>query len=209
MSNVSNNIKDLFKDCVTVPNFLSLVRILLIPVFAVLMIKDYVIAAVIVIAFAEFTDMLDGYIARKFNQITALGKMLDPIADKLSQIAIVIILIIKYWNNAIKYLFFFFIAKEIVMLAGGAVLIAKGLKPAAAAIWGKLATCVFCVVMIIVLALGENGALCDIIGYTLPNAVTWVLVSISAVCTLASLLCYIPPFIKQLKENKTDNEEKE
>ncbi len=209
MSNIKKYLKELFKDCVTVPNFLSLVRILLIPVFAVLMIKDHVIAAVVVIAVAELTDTFDGYIARRFNQVTELGKMLDPIADKLSQMAIVIILIVKYWDNAIKYLFFFFIAKEIVMIIGGAVLIVKGLKPAAAAIWGKLATLVFCVVMVIVLALGENGALCDIIGYTLPNTVTWILVSISAIFTLGSLLCYIPPFFKQLNERKTDNETKE
>lgn len=202
MSDFKTNMKELFAGALTIPNFLSLLRILLIPVFAVLFINDHVIAAIIVIAFAQLTDMFDGMIARKFNQVSALGKILDPIADKLSQISIIIILIVKYWDNAIKYLFFFFIAKEIVMLIGGGILIALGLRPSAAEIWGKLATTVFCVVMILVLAVGENGALCDALNYTLPNTVTWILVSISAVCTLASLLGYAPGFLKQIKEKK-------
>ncbi|MCD7723005.1 MAG: CDP-alcohol phosphatidyltransferase family protein [Clostridiales bacterium] len=202
MSKLKDNLKDLFSGCVTVPNFLSLIRILLIPVFAVLFLKDHFVAAVIVIIVAELTDLIDGAVARKFNQVSALGKLLDPIADKLSQMAIVIVLIVKYWENAIKYLFMFFIAKEILMLIGGAILISKGKRPVAAEMWGKVATTVFCIVMILVLALGENGALCDYIGFTLPSAATWVLVSISAVCTLCSLLGYIPGFVRALKENE-------
>lgn len=205
MSDFKSNMKDLFDGYLTIPNLLSVIRIILIPVFAVLLLKDYVVAAIIVIIVAELTDLLDGKIARKFNQVSALGKLLDPIADKLSQISIVIVLIVKYWDNAIKYLFMFFIAKEIIMLIGGAVLLSKGLRPVAAEIWGKVATTVFCIVMIFVLAFGENGALCDLTGFTLPNVVTWVLVSISAVCTLCSLLGYAPGFIKQLKEKKNNN----
>ena len=143
-------------------------------------------------------------ISRRFNQVSALGKILDPIADKLSQISIVIVLIIKYWDNAIKYLFMFFIIKELVMLIGGAILISKGLRPVAAEMWGKIATTVFCVVMIFVLAFGEGGALCDITGFTLPNAVTWVLVAISAICTLGSIFGYIPGFVRQIKEKKEE-----
>lgn len=204
MSDFKTNMKELFDGCLTIPNLLSLIRILLIPVFAVLLIKDHFIAAIIVIIVAELTDLLDGKIARKFNQVSALGKLLDPIADKLSQISIVIVLIVKYWDNAIKYLFMFFIVKELLMLIGGALLLSKGLRPVAAEMWGKVATTVFCIVMIFVLAFGEGGALCDVTGFTLPNVVTWILVGISAVCTLASLLCYIPGFRQQLKEKKAE-----
>lgn len=202
MSDFKSNLKDLFDGWLTIPNLLSFLRIALIPVFVVLFVKDYVIAAIVVIIFAEFTDLLDGKIARKFNQVSALGKLLDPIADKLSQMAIVIVLIFKYWDNAIKYLFMFFILKEVVMLIGGAILLSKGLRPVAAEMWGKVATTVFCVVMIFVLAFGENGMLCEFVGFVLPNVVTWILVSISAVCTLLSLVCYIPGFVKQIKEKK-------
>lgn len=202
MDNFKANLKDLLDGCLTIPNLLSVIRILLIPVFAVLLIKDYFIAAIIVIIIAELTDLFDGKIARKFNQVSALGKLLDPIADKLSQISIVIVLIIKYWDNAIKYLFMFFIAKEVIMLIGGAILISKGMRPVAAEMWGKVATTVFCIVMIFILAFGENGALCALTGFTLPNTVTWILVSISALCTLASLLGYAPGFVRQIKDKK-------
>lgn len=204
MESFKKYLKDLFENWKTIPNFLSFMRILLIPVFAVLLIKDHFIWAVIVIAIAQMTDWFDGMLARKLNQVSNLGKVLDPIADKLSQISIIIVLIFKYSDNAIKYLFMFFILKEIIMVVGGVILIANGFKTFAAEIWGKLATLVFCVVMITVLVIGENGALCDVLGFTLPNVVTWILVGISAAFTLASLLGYIPGFIKQLKEKKAN-----
>ncbi len=201
MSDFKSNVKELFAGCLTIPNLLSVIRIMLIPVFAVLFLQEHYIIAIAVIIFAELTDLFDGMIARKFNQVSALGKILDPIADKLSQISIVIVLIIKYWNNAIKYLFMFFIVKEIVMLIGGALLISKGLRPVAAEMWGKVATTVFCIVMIFVLGFA-NGAFCQY--FKLPDWATWTLVGISAACTLASLLGYIPGFIRQIKEKKED-----
>ena len=103
MSDFNSNMKDLFKGCLTIPNLLSVIRILLIPVFAVLFLQEHYIIAIAIIIFAELTDLFDGMIARKFNQVSALGKILDPIADKLSQISIVVVLIIKYWDNAISY----------------------------------------------------------------------------------------------------------
>ena len=91
-----------------------------------------------------------------------------------------------------------------VILIGGAILISKGLRPVAAEMWGKVATTIFCIIMIFVLAFGEGGALCDVTGFTLPNVVTWVLVSISAISTLGSLLGYIPGFVRQIKEKKEE-----
>ncbi len=173
MSDFKSNVKELFAGCLTIPNLLSVIRIMLIPVFAVLFLQEHYIIAIAVIIFAELTDLFDGMIARKFNQVSALGKILDPIADKLSQISIVIVLIIKYWNNAIKYLFMFFIVKEIVMLIGGALLISKGLRPVAAEMWGKVATTVFCIVMIFVLGFGANGAFCQYFKLTGQHGHLW------------------------------------
>lgn len=205
MDELKNNVKDLFKGWNTIPNWLSFIRIALIPVFVVLFLRGYVLPAVIIMACAALTDLFDGKIARKFNQVSNLGKLLDPIADKLSQMAIVIVLIITYWDNAIKYLFMFFIAKELIMIIGGAILLALGMRPTAAEIWGKIATNVFYIGMIFILAFGKNGALCGITGFTLPDVVTWVLVVISAICTLISLIGYAPGFIRQLKEKKQSN----
>ena len=196
---------DLFDGWNTIPNWLSFIRIALIPVFAVLFVQGHQLVAVIVMICAALTDLFDGKIARKFNQVSNLGKILDPIADKLSQMAIVIVLLYTYWENPIKYLFFFFIVKEVLMLLGGAFLLSKGMRPTAAEIWGKVATNVFYIAMIIILAFGENGALCDVTHFTLPSVVTWVLVALSAVSALVSLLGYVPGFLKQLKENKAQN----
>ena len=205
MSTLKENVHDLFDGWNTIPNWLSFIRIALIPVFAVLFVQGHQLVAVIVMICAALTDLFDGKIARKFNQVSNLGKILDPIADKLSQMAIVIVLLCTYWENPIKYLFFFFIVKEVLMLLGGALLLSKGMRPTAAEIWGKVATNVFYIAMIIILAFGENGALCNVTHFTLPSVVTWVLVALSALSALVSLLGYVPGFLKQLKENKAQN----
>ena len=205
MSTLKENVHDLFDGWNTIPNWLSFIRIALIPVFAVLFVQGHQLVAVIVMICAALTDLFDGKIARKFKQVSNLGKILDPIADKLSQMAIVIVLLYTYWENPIKYLFFFFIVKEVLMLLGGALLLSKGMRPTAAEIWGKVATNVFYIAMIIILAFGENGALCDVTHFTLPSVVNWVLVALSAVSALVSLLGYVPGFLKQLKENKAQN----
>ncbi|HAN93210.1 MAG: CDP-diacylglycerol--glycerol-3-phosphate 3-phosphatidyltransferase [Nitrospira sp.] len=78
------------------PNVLTLVRILLIPVFVMLLIDptpDRALAAAIVFVVAAVTDLLDGYVARKTGQITKLGRLLDPIADKLLVLSALILLV--------------------------------------------------------------------------------------------------------------------
>ena len=205
MDDFKKNMSELFDGWNTIPNWLSFIRIALIPVFVVLFLKGHILTAVIVMALAAITDLFDGKIARKFNQISNLGKLLDPIADKLSQMAIVIVLIVTYWDSAIKYLFMFFIAKEGVMIIGGVILLSMGMRPTAAEIWGKVATNVFYIGMIIILALGENGALCKYLnGFHLPSAVTWIIVILAAISALVSLLGYAPGFIKQLKSKNSD-----
>ena len=167
----------------------------------------------LVLGLSGLSDFLDGKIARKFNMVSNLGKILDPIADKLSQMAIVIILIIKFWNNdgIVKYIFFLFIFKELVMIIGGAVLLSKGMRPTAAEVWGKVATVVFYVFMITIIALGSADS--PLVGVwffkQLPQALTTVMVIISALLAFVSLFGYAPGFIKQMKENKaTSNSDK-
>ena len=89
---MKENLKRLFTGCLTVPNLLSLIRIILIPVFGVLFYHEHVLAAVIVLAVSGLTDLFDGKIARRFNQVSELGKILDPIADKLTQMTIAVVL---------------------------------------------------------------------------------------------------------------------
>lgn len=81
---------------INLPNVLTLVRILLIPVFVMLLLDptpDRSLAAAIVFVIAAVTDLLDGYVARKTGQITKLGRLLDPIADKLLVLSALILLV--------------------------------------------------------------------------------------------------------------------
>lgn len=210
MSKFNENVKDLFDNWNTIPNWLCFLRIALIPVFTTLFIKGSYIPAFILMIVAALTDLLDGKIARKYNMVSNLGKILDPIADKLSQIAIVIILIVKFWDGYLKYILFLFIVKELLMVLGGVLLMAKGMRPVAAEMWGKVATTVFYVFMIVIIALGGEGcALYDIAffkPFILPEWLITAMVVISALLAFVSLFGYAPGFIRQLKENKANKQ---
>ena len=212
MSKFNENVKDLFENWNTIPNWLCFIRIAPIPVFTALFVKEQYIAAFITMIVAALTDVFDGKIARKFNMVSNLGKILDPIADKLSQIAIVIILLVKFWDGPLKYILFLFIFKELLMVIGAGILMAKGMRPVAAEVWGKLATVVFYTFMITIIAIGPNGALLSIDlfkGLELNNTVIMIMVIISAILAFASLFGYAPGFIRQLKENKKQSNSSE
>lgn len=205
MSKFKENVGELFENWNTIPNWLCFLRIALIPIFSVLFIKEHYIIAFVLMIIAAVTDLLDGKIARKYNMVSNLGKILDPIADKLSQVAIVIILIFKFWSfeGILKYLLFLFIAKELIMVIAGAVLLAKGMRPVAAEMWGKVATTVFYIFMIAIIAIGPNGALVGVWFFkALPTPVVYVMVIISVILAFVSLFGYAPGFIRQIKGNK-------
>ncbi len=208
---MKENLKSLFEGCLTVPNLLSLIRILLIPVFGVLFYRGEVLWSVIVLALSGLTDFLDGKIARKFNQVSALGKLLDPIADKLTQITIAIVIFLEFNKSQdptmkwFKWVFLFFLFKELLMVIIGAIMLAVGLRPVAAEIYGKVATFVFYAVMVLVVAFGpEIGALRNV--FTLPTPVMIALVILAAVLTFVALLSYAPPTFRQFKERKAKKE---
>ena len=80
---MKEKIRKLFSNVWTIPNVLTIIRMILIPVFVMLFFKGQKMAALGVFCAASLTDMLDGYLARKLNQITDFGKLFDPLADKL------------------------------------------------------------------------------------------------------------------------------
>ena len=199
--------KDLFKGCWTIPNALSVVRILLIPLFAYLFYNDEKIIAVVVLFLSGLTDMFDGQIARKFNQISALGKVLDPVADKLTQITIAVMLFIDFKTaenpiiNVLAWVFLVFLVKEGVMIVGGLIMLLLNIRPGAAEFWGKAATVVFYVGMVIIIAVGpEVGALNSILGFELPNIITGIIVVLCAIMTIAAFASYMPETFRQFKE---------
>ena len=96
MNRVLETWKEIGQDSLNLPNFLTLVRILLIPVFVVIFLAptpDRSLLAAVIFTVAAVTDLLDGYIARRTGQVTKLGKLLDPIADKLLVLSALILLV--------------------------------------------------------------------------------------------------------------------
>lgn len=201
---MKSNIKELFEGCLTIPNLLSVIRIALIPVFGVLYYNGNVFWAVIVLVISGLTDFFDGKIARKFNQISTLGKLLDPVADKLTQITIAIVLYLTFSQSsdatvkAFSWVFLIFLAKEVLMVVGGAVMIAFGIRPGAAEMPGKIATFVFYAVMTVIIAFGPDIGLFK--AFVLPNWLMIALVCLSAVLTLVAFCSYLPETYKQVKE---------
>lgn len=198
-------VKDLFKNWKTVPNLLSFLRIVMVPVFAVLFTKGYVIASVCVLALSGISDFLDGKIARRFNQISDLGKVLDPVADKLTQITIAVVLYLQFSSSSdslvktFSWIFLIFIIKELVMVVFGGIMIAIGLRPSAAEIFGKVATFVFYGVMITLFAFAPDvGAFNNL--WTVPDVLMIVLVAVSAVLTVVAFTSYLPGVYRQFKE---------
>lgn len=122
----------------SIPNMLSILRLLLVPVFLVLLILDMFVTALVVLAFASFTDWLDGQIARRFNQITNLGKFLDPAADRLFIFATLIGLTlngnIPWWLAAVIVL------RDVLLVVGTPVLASYGYGPLPVHFLGKAGT---------------------------------------------------------------------
>ncbi len=191
----------------TIPNYISFVRILLIPVFGVLFYNGYLVTSLIIIVLSGLTDFVDGKIARKFNQVSDLGKLLDPLADKLTQITLAILLFLKFNQcedqlmKTFSWVFLVFLAKEALFVVGSVIMLSLGMIPSAAEIFGKISTFFFYGVMVILFLLGpEVGVLTDLIGFTLPSVACVVLIVISVILTLLAFVSYVPDIVRQCKK---------
>ncbi len=113
----------------TVPNVLTMLRMALIPVYWVLMSQGRMIPALSTYLAASLTDLADGYIARKYNQITDFGKLMDPLADKLMVLSVMLSLILPMGGRpaVLPWLpFIILLAKELLMVLGGLFMLKKG-----------------------------------------------------------------------------------
>lgn len=179
------------KQIFSIPNMLGYFRILLLP----LIVWRYVTAdsiaefhmAAVIIGISGITDFLDGFIARKFNMITNLGKIVDPVADKLTQAAIVFSLSFRFqWLIPVVVLF---VIKEGVMGIMGVILLKKGKMLNGAKWFGKVSTAVLYVVMFI-LILAPN----------IQEQIANMLIVLSGFLLLMSFILYIPVYKKILSE---------
>ncbi|MCL2509379.1 MAG: CDP-alcohol phosphatidyltransferase family protein [Oscillospiraceae bacterium] len=200
----------LFDNWKTIPNLISLIRIFMIPVFAVLFYGGHLGWAVLILFLSGLSDSLDGKIARRFNQTSELGKLIDPVADKLTQITIAVMLYLFFRKSDVpelkmfSWVFLVFLFKELMMILLGFVMIFLGCKPIAAEIYGKVATVVFYVFMVIIICFGpEVGALRQL--WTMPTLVLQILVGISALLTIVAFFSYAPGSIRAVKTRKDTN----
>ncbi|MGO4783026.1 CDP-alcohol phosphatidyltransferase family protein [Cryobacterium sp. W22_MBD10_FK3] len=133
---------DLSSRVLTVPNLLSFLRLALVPVFLSLLVAGADAWALLVLAVSSLTDFLDGWIARRFNQITRLGQLLDPAADRLYIFAALIGLawrdLVPWWIVAVV------VGRDVFLLGLGIVLANHGFGPLPVHQLGKVATfCLF------------------------------------------------------------------
>lgn len=159
-------IKNWRKEILTIPNVLTLFRLVLIPVYVRLYLNasdnsDYLLAG-IVLAISCFTDMIDGQIARHFNMISHIGKVLDPLADKLTQLALILCLSFKY--SILYPVLALFVIKELLQLFLMVIHLFKGKALNGALPAGKICTAVlFTSLILLVLLPNLNPIIVDII----------------------------------------------
>ena len=180
----------------TLPNILTCVRVLLIPVFMVLAYQNNMpcdIAALIVYVVACLTDYVDGYLARKNNQVTNFGKFMDPVADKLLVMAALLIFIedgtIPAWAVAI------ILGREFIVSALRMVAASEGLV-IAANMWGKAKTMITMITLIFLL--------CPIGPVMLgPVSLQTIMIWITVVITAISGVTYIKDNFAVIKDGFT------
>lgn len=182
------------RDLWQIPNILCYIRFLLIPVFVVLYIKaeypkEYLRAAAVVMV-SGITDFLDGFIARRFDMVTELGKLIDPLADKLTQASLIFVLVVK-----IKWMFLLlilFVVMQLFLLIAGLVMLKKNARLSGAKWFGKVSTTVFYLVMLVLVSYP-----------TLNTNIANMLMVLCGGFLLLSFLMYIREYIFLYRSTKT------
>lgn len=179
------------KELFTIPNVLSLFRLALIPVYVIIFLNadsrnDYFLAAAI-LAVSCLTDMIDGKIARHFNMVSTVGKILDPFADKITQFTLIICLTVRH--PIIWLLVALFVVKESFQLIAGSINLKKGIMLKGALLSGKICTTVLFISLILMVMLP-----------TLSDRVITIIVSVDIIFLLVSFVDYLITYAK--RENK-------
>ncbi|MCA5894711.1 CDP-alcohol phosphatidyltransferase family protein [Isoptericola sp. NEAU-Y5] len=141
----------------TVPNLISMVRLALVPVFAVLIVVGHDVWALAVLAFSGFTDWLDGVLARRLNQVSKLGQVLDPAADRLF---IFVTLIGLAWRDIVPvWLLAVIVARDVMLVCLMPVLARHGYGTLEVNFVGKAATFALLYAFPLLLLATADGAL--------------------------------------------------
>jgi len=169
------------------PNILTTVRFILIPVFIGVFFSPLdksLLYSIIIFIFAGVTDVLDGYIARKYDAITKWGQAMDPLADKLMQLTVLICFTLKSFIPI--WIISIYGIKEIFMILGGIILYTRKDKLVISAnYYGKIATVIFYVA---ILAIAFNSAYGKI------------LIGAAAIVTLYAFIRYVILALQEMKK---------
>ena len=193
--------KDWKKELLTIPNLLSLFRLILIPVYVVIYVNassnsEYFIAATI-LAVSCLTDLIDGKIARHFNMISNVGKILDPLADKATQFTLILCLALKH--SILWYLIALFVIKESFQLIAGGINLKRGIMLKGALLTGKICTTVLFLSLIIMVMMPE-----------LPKSTIRIITITDAIFMLISFSDYLGTYFGNNNHfqsiNNTNNE---
>lgn len=188
---VTENTNRYKKRIITVPNALSLLRLCLIPVIVWLYCfeKNYLWTTVIFII-SGLTDIIDGFIARKFDMISDFGKAFDPVADKLTQISMLFCLVTRFPLMLIPLVLL--IVKEALAAVMNMITLKKAGFVVAAVWHGKMNTVLIYSMMFI-----------HIVWFNIPYTVSNVLISVCIVMMLISSVLYTKSDVKAIKEEKS------
>ena len=145
------------KDVLTIPNLLSFFRVILSMVFLGVFynpdVENKRAILTLILVVSAISDLLDGKIARRFNMVSELGKILDPVADKITQGVLLICLLSKY--DLLKWMFVFFLLKESYMAIAGIKVLERTNRNDGAMWYGKVNTTVFYIVMLLLIFLPD------------------------------------------------------
>ncbi len=185
------------REILTIPNMLSLFRLVMIPFYVYIYLNatsnsDYFLAAAM-LAVSCLTDLIDGKIARHFDMISTVGKILDPLADKLTQLAIILCLAMKY--PILQYLFCLFVLKESFQLIAGSINLHKGKVLKGALTTGKICTTILFISLILLVLLPD-----------INKKYVTVITVIDAVFMVVAFADYISAYSKRESEFQTIDE---
>ena len=192
--------KKIFKH---IPNLLTIIRFVLIPVIVIMLSNGDYIGAIVVFSISGITDILDGAIARKYNLISDFGKLMDPLADKATQLSILFTLttkrIIPFWIVSIVTI------KEFLMVCGASFLYGKDLV-VSSKWYGKTTTVLFYIAIVASLILKQLSTHMQLNAFI--RHIDKPFYTIAIAMTLFSLVMYIKAFVVKgyLKDKKNENE---
>lgn len=143
------------KEIFSIPNVLSMIRLALIPLYITIYLNaksdfHYFVSAGI-LAVSCLTDLIDGKIARHFNMITTVGKVLDPLADKATQFTLILCLAIRRNLPLLWALIVLFVIKESFQLIAGGIILRKGKILSGAVLPGKISTAVLFITLVLMI----------------------------------------------------------